>query len=72
MGIEKLHEWQVEAIETGLTERRDRYEPTSLDHEHSVRNFVYRAPTSGGKTLVAEVIMLKRVIETGGLPGQRL
>ena len=50
MGIRQLFQWQVDALRTG--------------NALAGGNLVYSAPTSAGKTLVAELLMLKRVLET--------
>ena len=51
-GIKKLHAWQVKAL---------------LDRDGEVleghTNFVFTAPTSCGKTLVAEILMLRRLMD---------
>ena len=44
IGITEMYEWQSEAIRTPSVSK--------------ACNFVYCAPTGGGKTLVAELIML--------------
>eukprot|EP01018_Ginkgo_biloba_P001647 Gb_33083 [translate_table: standard] len=50
-GITKLYPWQVECLQLdGVLERR---------------NLVYCASTSAGKSLVAEILLLRRVISTG-------
>ncbi|CAK9312933.1 unnamed protein product [Citrullus colocynthis] len=50
-GITKLHPWQVECLKVdGVLQRR---------------NLVYCASTSAGKSFVAEILMLRRVISTG-------
>ncbi|XP_018451900.2 helicase and polymerase-containing protein TEBICHI isoform X2 [Raphanus sativus] len=50
-GISKLYPWQVECLQVdGVLEKR---------------NLVYCASTSAGKSFVAEVLMLRRVITTG-------
>ncbi|XP_020536582.1 helicase and polymerase-containing protein TEBICHI isoform X2 [Jatropha curcas] len=50
-GILKLYPWQVDCLQVdGVLERR---------------NLVYCASTSAGKSFVAEILMLRRVISTG-------
>ncbi|CAN8229667.1 unnamed protein product [Cochlearia groenlandica] len=50
-GISKLYPWQVECLQVeGVLQKR---------------NLVYCASTSAGKSFVAEVLMLRRVITTG-------
>ncbi|BFZ62187.1 hypothetical protein YB2330_003269 [Saitoella coloradoensis] len=50
-GIRTLYDWQARCLDLpGLLE--------------GSRNVVYTAPTSGGKTMVSEILMLKRVFET--------
>lgn len=48
-GIRSLYEWQAECL--------------ALPGVADGRNLVYCAPTSGGKTLVSEIIMLRRVVK---------
>ncbi|RPB20263.1 P-loop containing nucleoside triphosphate hydrolase protein [Terfezia boudieri ATCC MYA-4762] len=50
-GIEVMYEWQAECLSM----------PGLLEGE---KNLVYTAPTSAGKSLVAEILMIKRVMET--------
>ncbi|XP_024005041.1 helicase and polymerase-containing protein TEBICHI isoform X2 [Eutrema salsugineum] len=50
-GISKLYPWQVECLQ--------------VDGVLQKRNLVYCASTSAGKSFVAEVLMLRRVITTG-------
>nr|XP_053647287.1 DNA polymerase theta-like [Cherax quadricarinatus] len=50
-GIKTMFPWQAECLSM----------PKVLDG----RNLVYSAPTSAGKTLVAELLLLKRVAESG-------
>jgi replicative superfamily II helicase len=45
-GIEELYEWQAAAVE---------------EAGPNGANFVYTAPTSGGKSLVADILMCKRI-----------
>ncbi|KAA8521778.1 hypothetical protein F0562_012451 [Nyssa sinensis] len=50
-GISKLYQWQVDCLQVdGVLERR---------------NLVYCASTSAGKSFVAEILMLRRVLSTG-------
>ncbi|KAK2816996.1 hypothetical protein Q5P01_025187 [Channa striata] len=49
-GVTQMFEWQAQCLSVG--------------HVLQGGNLVYSAPTSAGKTLVAELLMLKRVLET--------
>uniref|UniRef100_A0A672U7Z6 DNA polymerase theta n=1 Tax=Strigops habroptila TaxID=2489341 RepID=A0A672U7Z6_STRHB len=50
LGVVQMFEWQAECL--------------MLGHVLEGKNLVYSAPTSAGKTLVAELLILKRVLET--------
>ncbi|NXY69634.1 DPOLQ polymerase, partial [Glareola pratincola] len=50
LGVVQMFEWQAECLMLGQV----------LEG----KNLVYSAPTSAGKTLVAELLILKRVLET--------
>ncbi|PYH89900.1 DNA-directed DNA polymerase theta [Aspergillus ellipticus CBS 707.79] len=53
VGLKNIYQWQASCLlAPGLLEGR--------------RHLVYTAPTGGGKSLVADVLMLKRIIENPG------
>ena len=58
MGIRSIYPWQKQCLLAGS--------PTPPGHGSDLldgsRNLVYAAPTGGGKSLVADVLMLKRVL----------
>eukprot|EP00892_Ulva_mutabilis_P007224 jgi/Ulvmu1/4874/UM020_0160.1 len=49
-GIHRLYEWQANAVQAA---------------GHAGKNFVYSAPTSGGKSLVADILMLNALQRSG-------
>ncbi|XP_028838783.1 DNA polymerase theta isoform X2 [Denticeps clupeoides] len=50
VGVQRMFEWQADCL--------------TLGRVLEGRNLVYSAPTSAGKTLVSELLILKRVLET--------
>ena len=54
-GVRQIYPWQAAALECG----------------EDGSNLVYCAPTSGGKSLVADVLMIKRLIDTSRFLGPR-
>ncbi|XP_046847579.1 DNA polymerase theta-like [Xenia sp. Carnegie-2017] len=50
IGIKTMFQWQAQCLRTG--------------NVLNGGNLVYSAPTSAGKTMVAEILMLKRILET--------
>lgn len=52
-GIKELYEWQVEALCSG--------EGGVINGD----NFVYSAPTSGGKSMVADLLLFRKVLLEG-------
>jgi DNA polymerase theta len=51
MGIKQLHHWQSACLDNNAV-------------TYNGENLVYCAPTSGGKTLVTEILMIRRIIES--------
>ena len=51
-GIKELYDWQASILnDRGVLDGR--------------KSLVYTAPTSGGKTLVAEILMIRRLLDAG-------
>ncbi|KAI9770267.1 MAG: hypothetical protein M1840_003425 [Geoglossum simile] len=55
MGVNSIYPWQSRCL-------------LGRGHLTGERNLVYTAPTGGGKSLVADILMLKRIIE---IPGKK-
>lgn len=53
-GLRELYPWQAAALESG----------------EAGENLVYCAPTSGGKTVVAEVLMIRKLLATASVSSQ--
>ena len=47
-GLKELYPWQAAALESGA----------------DGSNLVYSAPTSGGKTIIAEILMIRKLLAT--------
>lgn len=56
-GVEGLFDWQVDILHRSILNEQQ---------EDTNSNLIYSAPTSGGKTLVSEVLMLRRLARRGG------
>ncbi|CAK7266939.1 hypothetical protein SEPCBS57363_002346 [Sporothrix epigloea] len=61
MGIRSIYPWQKQCLLAGGADTAGG-ESELLD---GTRNLVYAAPTGGGKSLVADVLMLRRVLDVG-------
>ncbi|CAK7225358.1 hypothetical protein SCUCBS95973_005836 [Sporothrix curviconia] len=59
MGIRSIYPWQKQCLLAGRADAADG-ESELLDGS---RSLVYAAPTGGGKSLVADVLMLRRVLD---------
>ncbi len=55
-GVQQMYEWQAECLQ----QHRD----ATAGGQGAGGNLLYSAPTSGGKTLVAEVLLLQRLLST--------
>lgn len=54
-GVSELYDWQIEALSAG---------GFCGFADADRRNMVYSAPTSGGKTLIAEILMLRALLKS--------
>ncbi|KAL8425333.1 hypothetical protein Efla_001715 [Eimeria flavescens] len=60
LGVTSLYPWQAHCLQLALSKKG-----ASREDEPSWRSLVYCAPTSGGKSLVAEVILARRLLFEG-------
>lgn len=56
-GVQGLFDWQIDILKSSLGGEQQ---------SNSESNLIYSAPTSGGKTLVSEILMLRRLAMKGG------